>query len=257
MLCFCVLYIGLIFTNKDTSTIEGGPAGIALFFVLGYIIGPVTALDQVFQQPALFVDQLNHTMKFLLGSLAKAHLVDYTPPPGYDEFVAIPFPANVYTGYKYFFVDYGWIGVIVAVLLIGFFHTLLYRKARTGTSGLGLFCFAMSMFPWSCLSSTTSIVRPALTSPSSALAVSTLPCDPQALCPAPRGSRRSGCCRPSLLEARGATPCSRLECGRHSLVDEDIARDAKRQQHDTPTPWSLRLLSISAPGSDCQFPTAE
>jgi oligosaccharide repeat unit polymerase len=146
-LCFMGLYVGLIFTNKDTSTIKGGISGIALYFVVSYIIGPVAALDQVWEQHGLFLEQTNHTMKFFLGVMAKAHLIVYTPPPTYDQFVAVPFPANVYTGYKYFFVDYGWTGVVVAVCIIGFFHTLLYRKAKDGNSELGLFCFAMSMFP--------------------------------------------------------------------------------------------------------------
>ena len=63
-----------------------------------------------------------------------------------QEFVGVPYPVNVYTMYKDYVIDFGYPGTLVTIGIIGFLHTLLYRKALTG-SLLGNFLFALSMFP--------------------------------------------------------------------------------------------------------------
>ena len=35
---------------------------------------------------------------------------NYTPPPLIDTFVWVPLGANVYTGYKFYFTDFGFLG---------------------------------------------------------------------------------------------------------------------------------------------------
>ncbi len=146
IIAFALLYVALTFTNKDTSGISGGVAGVILYFVVGYIVGPVAALDYVLQNPGQYADQPQHTFKLFLAIASRLHLTQYTPPPFLDKFVDVPFPTNVYTGYKFFYTDFGFIGCLAVVAVIGFLHAVLYRKALT-ESKLGLYCFAYTIFP--------------------------------------------------------------------------------------------------------------
>jgi oligosaccharide repeat unit polymerase len=144
ILFFC-LYFGLIFLNKDTSVYEEGIGGILLFFLVSYIVGPTAALDYFMQHSGDYAGAPNHTFKFFLGILAKLHLVYYEPATGYGTFLMVPYPINVYTVYKDYILDFGMHGALIAITLIGFLQTLLYRKARTG-SELGIYFFSITFF---------------------------------------------------------------------------------------------------------------
>jgi oligosaccharide repeat unit polymerase len=146
ILIFLTLYIVLIFTNKNTSGMEGGIVGIAVYFVVSYLIAPTAAMDYVLQHAGDYAHQPIHTFKFPLQVGAALHLWSYTPPPFLDAFIQVPFPANVYTGYKFYFTDFGFAGCILAVGIIGFLQTLLYRKALTGSS-LGIYLYSFTVFP--------------------------------------------------------------------------------------------------------------
>jgi oligosaccharide repeat unit polymerase len=146
LLLFTFLWIALIFTNKNTDAFGSSVGGIILIFLVNYIVGPVVALDYVLRHPTEYVGLPNHTFKFFLSIASSFHLIPYTPPPGFDAFVSVPFPTNVYTVYKYFVTDFGLFGALGVMMLIGFLHTLLYRKARTG-SELAIYWFALTMFP--------------------------------------------------------------------------------------------------------------
>jgi oligosaccharide repeat unit polymerase len=146
IILFLCLYFGLIFLDKDTSTYEGGIAGILLFFLVSYIVGPMAAFDYVLQHPQDYAGASNHTFKFFLGIASTLHLIQWVPPPRFDVFVYVPYPTNVYTIYKHFYVDFGFYGMLAAITLIGFLQTLLYRKARTG-SMLGIYFFSLTAYP--------------------------------------------------------------------------------------------------------------
>ncbi|MGC2403437.1 MAG: O-antigen polymerase [Acidobacteriaceae bacterium] len=143
-LFFC-LYIGLIFVVKDLSYFEGGIVTIAILFLVSYIIGPTAAFDYSMQHPQDYVTASNHTFKFFLGIASHLHLVSYQPPPHDDFLSTLPFPTNVFTVYRFYIADFGVYGAMVMFLLYGFFQTLLYRKARTG-SMLGIYFFAVSLY---------------------------------------------------------------------------------------------------------------
>jgi len=144
---FAALYIILTFTNKNTSTIEGGFIGVMQAYLVGYIVGPAAGMDYVLEHASDYANLPNATLQFPLKIGASLHLWSYTPPPFLDEFVHIPFLTNVYTGYKGFFTDYGYVGCLICIFIIGFLHTLLYKKAIIGSS-LGLYLFSlMSMCP--------------------------------------------------------------------------------------------------------------
>ena len=141
------LYVILIFTTKDLSTIgDMSVIGIIIFFVGGYFISPVAALDYVLQHPEQYGQESQHTFKFFLGAAAKLHLASYQPPPLLDEFVTVPLATNVYTGFKFYYTDFGVWGCLAIVTAIAFLHTLLYRKAAGG-SELGVFFYSATIFP--------------------------------------------------------------------------------------------------------------
>jgi oligosaccharide repeat unit polymerase len=77
---FVALFIGLIYTNKQTGEIAGGPVSVATYLVLGYIAGPLVAFDHVVQLPADYIVATNHTFQFPLRLAAALHLANYTKP---------------------------------------------------------------------------------------------------------------------------------------------------------------------------------
>jgi oligosaccharide repeat unit polymerase len=148
LLLFGFLFIGLVFVNKNQQSqfYATGIAGIAMVFFVSYIVGPLAAFDVFLQNVGNFAGVPNHTFKFYLSILAHLHLIDYAQAPMLQEFVGVPYPVNVYTMYKDYVIDFGIPGALVAVVIIGFLHTLLYRKALTG-SVLANLLFALFMFP--------------------------------------------------------------------------------------------------------------
>jgi oligosaccharide repeat unit polymerase len=143
---FLVFYIGLIFVVKTPDGASGSIASIAAQFFFGYISGPLAAFDYVVQHPADFMTTTSHVFQFPLSVAASLHLISgYTKPPQFDSFVYIPFQMNVYTVYKFDFVEIGVIGTMALIAIIGAFHSLLYLKARQG-GRLSTYLFAYSMY---------------------------------------------------------------------------------------------------------------
>jgi len=145
ILGFLLLFGGLLFVDKNISTTTN-----ALTFaeksVVSYTVGPVAALDQVLLHPLDYAGAPNHTFRFFLRIGSWLGLFSYTAAPGLDKFVFIPFGTNVYTAYKFFVTDYGVWSSVAIMGIIGFLHTLLFRKAHSG-SVLGLYMFALTIYP--------------------------------------------------------------------------------------------------------------
>lgn len=142
---FVLLYVALIFTNKDTQGVSGGATGIASYFVLSYIVGPLAAFDAVVQSPGSFAVTASHVFEFPYKVAASLHLLSYTAPPKLDTFVKVPFPTNVYTVYKFYFLELGVAGTLLIMGIIGFLHSLLYEKAKEG-SRVAVFLYAFSVY---------------------------------------------------------------------------------------------------------------
>lgn len=145
ILGFFLLFAGLLFVDKNISTTTNVLtfAGRSL---VSYIVGPVAALDQVLLHPLDYAGAPNHTFRLFLRIGSGLGLFSYTAAPGLDRFIFIPFGTNVYTAYKFFVDDYGtWCSVAI-MGIIGFLHTLLFRKAHSG-SLLGLYLFALTIYP--------------------------------------------------------------------------------------------------------------
>ena len=145
ILLFVTLYVVLIFTNKNTKGMTGRATGVAQYFVLSYIVGPLSAFDTVVQNPIYYSGMPDHTFEFPLKIAAAMNLTSYTPPPKLDTFVMVPFPTNVYTVFKFYFIDVGTIGIIVLFLGFGLVHSLLYLKARHG-GRFSTYLFAFSVY---------------------------------------------------------------------------------------------------------------
>lgn len=143
---FVALFILLAFTNKNTEGMSGGVVGIATSSLLSYMAGPLAAFDAVVQDPAHFSMATSHTFKYPLRLAAMLHLVNYTRPPAFDSYVPVPFPINVYTVFKFYFVELNIVGTLVLMLFIGLLHSLLYLKARQGGK-FSTYLFAYSMYP--------------------------------------------------------------------------------------------------------------
>src|SRR6185437_5145228 len=142
---FLILYIALVFTNKDTKGVNGGVSGIASYYVLSYIVGPLAAFDAVVQAPGSFALAASHVFEFPLKIAAAFHLLSYNSPPKLDTFVQVPFAANVYTVFKFYFLELGTSGTFIVMLVIGFLHSLLYIKAKQGRR-LATYLFAFSVY---------------------------------------------------------------------------------------------------------------
>lgn len=142
---FALLYIALIFTNKSTKGINGGVSGVVSYYVLSYIVGPLAAFDAVVQAPASFMPISSHVFEFPMKIAATFHLLSYTAPLKLDTFVQVPFAANVYTVFKFYFLELGVSGTLAIMLIFGSLHSLLYLKARQG-GRLSAFLYAYSIY---------------------------------------------------------------------------------------------------------------
>jgi oligosaccharide repeat unit polymerase len=142
---FVLLFGGMVFLNKNISTGSGGLIGLAGQFVLEYIVGGLSALDRVLVHMGDYRGDSNHTFEFFLRIASSLRIISYSPPPTLDEWINVPFPTNVYTYYRYVITDFGIPIAIALTGLVGFLHSLLFRKAHTG-SVIGLYLFSLSMF---------------------------------------------------------------------------------------------------------------
>ena len=143
---FVTLFIGMFFIGKDTGEMTGSVVDIAKGTLIGYIVGPLVAFDSVVQSPAGFVMATSHVFQFPLSLAANLHLItNYTKPPQFDSFIFIPFQMNVYTVFKFYFVELGTAVTMVLMAFFGLINSLFYLKAREG-GRFSTYLFAYSMF---------------------------------------------------------------------------------------------------------------
>lgn len=131
VLLFASIFIALIFLDKDISGYRGNIAAILTNFVLAYIIVPIPALDYVLMHSSEYVNAPHHTFEYVLAVMSRFG-APVNAPKMHDAFLSVPLPTNVYTIYKFFFTDFGLALALAAVLMIGFFQTIIYLRARTG-----------------------------------------------------------------------------------------------------------------------------
>lgn len=143
---FIMIFVTMMFVAKDTTHISGTAAEYAKDSTVQYLVGPTGGLDYVLRHPREYTGRPNHTLKLPLQAASAIGLISYQAAPQLDTFIFIPFPTNVYTVYKYYFIDFGLAIAMVIISFLGFTHTLLYRKACQGTT-LGVYFFSLTVFP--------------------------------------------------------------------------------------------------------------
>jgi oligosaccharide repeat unit polymerase len=144
-LLFVSFFIGAIFLNKNLSDFAGNFGAIFSSYVIAYFVGPIAALDYVLTHPAEYASVPHHTFEFFLKILSLLPGVSFKSPPRLDEFLFVPFPANVYTIYKPFVADFGFLGMLLAVGIIGFAQAAIYRRALAGGK-IAMFLSAILMY---------------------------------------------------------------------------------------------------------------
>lgn len=145
---FLVLFSVLVPFTENISRGSEGPTATGMFetYVFGYAVLPLAAFNHVLLHPSEYKYDPNHTFSRVLPILARFSGVKYIPPPIIDDYVWVPLPANVYTALKFYYVDFGLSGMLVAMFLIGASQTWLFRRALAGEH-FYIFLFALSFFP--------------------------------------------------------------------------------------------------------------
>lgn len=146
LLALLVLLAVLVPIDKDVSGLNGGTTEVLKTYIFGYTVNPLAGFDYVLHHPSEYEHEPNHTFRDVLPALARFSGSRYTPPPPFDDSVMIPFYTNVYTVFKFYYVDFGLAGMLVAMFVIGAGQTWLFRKALTGDH-FYIFLFAISLYP--------------------------------------------------------------------------------------------------------------
>jgi oligosaccharide repeat unit polymerase len=145
ILFFAILFAGLLGTEKDTSSVQTSVVAFATNATVQYIVGPLGAFDKVLTHPSDYTGAPHHTFKMFLRVASWFGIISYSPP-SFNEWAFVPFGTNVYTLYKPFIADFGTYAALGVMAVIGFMHTLLFRRASTGGL-LAVYMFALSVNP--------------------------------------------------------------------------------------------------------------
>jgi len=122
------------------SETQGDDAvSVALEMTMAYAAGPLAAFDYVVDHPREFAGHSSTVFADILAPAAEIGLTRYDPPPLIDSFSYIPFPMNVYTMLKPYYLDFGVVGCLLALLVIGMIHGFTFAAANHGNRLAALF----------------------------------------------------------------------------------------------------------------------
>jgi oligosaccharide repeat unit polymerase len=109
---------------------------------VSYMAGPFAAFDKVVNEPDLVSGEYayNHSLASFYRYANLLFGADYELPPALDTYCFVPFPTNVYTVLKFYYLDFGQVGLCLVMLFIGFIQTWLFLKAAEGNE----ICICMS-----------------------------------------------------------------------------------------------------------------
>ncbi|MGH9561897.1 MAG: O-antigen polymerase, partial [Terracidiphilus sp.] len=143
---FIALFGGLMVVKKGAPGSQASMISFATTAMVQYLVGPLGALDSVLMHPHDYIGLPNHTFKLFLKAASGLGLISYTPPPALGDWTFVPFGTNVSTLYKPFITDFSIYMALVAVTVIAFTQTLIYRRAEIG-SRLDRYMFALTIYP--------------------------------------------------------------------------------------------------------------
>jgi oligosaccharide repeat unit polymerase len=142
---FAALFVDMIFLAKDTTGFRGNIGAILSNYTIAYLVAPIASLDYVLTHPAAYAHAPHHTFGFL-SKLLNATGYSLKVASKFGEYLFVPYPNNVYTIYKFYFTDFGLIGMFASILTIGSAQTVAYRRALAG-GRVSLFLSALLVFP--------------------------------------------------------------------------------------------------------------
>lgn len=127
---FVIALVMYKFVTYDVSEELYGQSlfGLAFDYFFAYLLGPTAAFDLVVQSEKSGT-VINHSLQFFYWILNSFFGFDYMVPDHIDEFVYVPFPVNVATAFKFYYVDFGITGVAIAFFIFGFLHSYAYNKS--------------------------------------------------------------------------------------------------------------------------------
>jgi oligosaccharide repeat unit polymerase len=149
LLIFITMQSALDKSSKDISKDYSITAGSILDQVITYSLGPISNYQELLRgeyyeenpHDALYTLQ---PLYYFLAKLGYINADEY--PIGYRQYVFAPFPSNVFTFLDAFTLDFGPLGAIVGVFLIGIFVAYIYIGVRTKTGYFQLVIYALSVY---------------------------------------------------------------------------------------------------------------
>ncbi|TDD98378.1 O-antigen polymerase [Flavobacterium cellulosilyticum] len=137
-----------ILLNKGGSTennLQENISGIVESFVI-YFIGSLSAFDAFLHSH--YVNTVGeNSFRFVFSFLYKFGFIESKPGDLVDQYVSIPFDTNVYTIYKIYFQDFGFIYMIFLLFIFGLVHTYFYLKAIRERKFAPSIIYAIMLYP--------------------------------------------------------------------------------------------------------------
>lgn len=139
-------------------------ASAALFITMGLALGKIAGftVEQVMEQVQIYTlnalgafgQHVQTARNFDWGTntfrtpllVARLIGIDVTVPELVKEYRYVPLPTNVYTFYRPYFDDFGYVGTMVAALLAGYAHGAVYKRAVSGSTR-AMLAYALLLYP--------------------------------------------------------------------------------------------------------------
>jgi oligosaccharide repeat unit polymerase len=146
LLGFALLFTVMIPITKDVSSGAADLTEAITQFSVGYAVLPLAGFDYVLQHPDEYRYNPNHTFREILPGLARLAGLNYTPSLPSGDFLEVPLFTNVYTAFEPYYVDFGFVGMLIAMFILGAGQTWLFWRALTGAP-FYIFLYAISLYP--------------------------------------------------------------------------------------------------------------
>jgi len=131
--------------SLGTSLSENWPTMRESF--LTYAVGGIPALGTYLHNRGPDVDLGWNSLRTIFAVLRGVGF-QTTAAPLVQPYVDIPIPYNVFTVYHPYTKDFGDIGAVAVLFVLGFFHAAVYRQATVrNPHAMYVFLYAISLFP--------------------------------------------------------------------------------------------------------------
>lgn len=139
--------VGILLNNGGSSDNSFGENIYSLFenFMI-YFVGSLSAFD-VFIHSIYFHSYGENSFRFIYSSLDKIGLTNYNPSNLVDDYVSVPFDTNVYTIYKIYFQDFGFLFMMGVIFTMSVLHTYFYYKAIKERRVVYTFFYSVMLYP--------------------------------------------------------------------------------------------------------------